>query len=136
MKNSFKENLKKINPDYIKENAEQINDEDINNVVSNSENILKKVLESEHLKRFVKDIEILLNLVRDYWNGSYRKIPKKAIGAIIFTLLYILMPVDLIPDFIPFLGYLDDAAVLGLCLKLIEMDLHVYKDWKSAPVIE
>ena len=46
-------------------------------------------------------------------------------------LLYVLNPIDIIPDFIPFIGRIDDALVLKFCLKLIEKDLSKYKKWKN-----
>ncbi|MCK4552257.1 MAG: DUF1232 domain-containing protein [Tenericutes bacterium] len=40
----------------------------------------------------------------------------KAIGGV--TIAYALSPIDLIPDFIPVLGYLDDLIMLPLLIKL------------------
>ena len=46
---------------------------------------------------------------------------------IIFTVAYALSPIDLIPDFIPVLGYLDDLIILplliSLSIKLIPLDI-------------
>ena len=53
--------------------------------------------------------------------------PKGTVAAIIGTLLYVLSPADLIPDVIPVVGYLDDAAVLALCLKFAKHDVDEYK---------
>lgn len=53
------------------------------------------------------------------------------IGAVVTTLLYVLNPVDIVPDFIPFFGLLDDAAVVSACLFLVEKDLNIYKNWKD-----
>jgi uncharacterized membrane protein YkvA (DUF1232 family) len=74
----------------------------------------------------------MLSLVRDYAAGRYRETPYWAIAAVALALLYVLNPADLFPDFIPGLGYLDDAAVIAFCLKLVEKDLEKYQQWRAA----
>jgi uncharacterized membrane protein YkvA (DUF1232 family) len=56
------------------------------------------------------------------------------IASIVFTLIYVLNPFDLVPDMLPLIGQLDDVAVMGACLVLVEQDLHKYKDWKQGQV--
>ncbi|WP_143151253.1 YkvA family protein, partial [Marinobacter nauticus] len=63
--------------------------------------------------------------------GRYRAIPWKSIAAIAGALLYVLNPIDLIPDIIFGIGFLDDAGIVALCLKLVESDLHRYAAWKA-----
>ena len=84
------------------------------------------------LKKLVEHARVLLSLVKDYWRGSYREIPYWAISAAALALLYVLNPADLFPDFILGVGYLDDAAVIAFCLKLVEQDLEKYKQWRAA----
>ncbi len=56
------------------------------------------------------------------------RVPKRAKWAAIITLAYGLSPIDLIPDFIPVLGYLDDLILLPfgiwLSLRLIPAPLR------------
>jgi uncharacterized membrane protein YkvA (DUF1232 family) len=52
-------------------------------------------------------------------------------AAIVAALLYVLSPIDLLPDFIPIVGYVDDALVVAACLALVEQDLINYKEWKK-----
>jgi len=52
------------------------------------------------------------------------------------VLLYVLSPVDLVPDIIPFLGYLDDAAVVAACVRLIRNEIDVYQTWKKSQNIK
>lgn len=83
------------------------------------------------LERYAKDLLLLVSLVKDYYQGNYRDIPYKTISAAVVGLLYVLNPIDIIPDFIPFIGQVDDALVLKFCLKLMEEDLLKYKTWKD-----
>ncbi len=82
------------------------------------------------LKQLMEQGKVMLDMVRDYAKGSYREVPYWAISAVSVALLYVLNPVDVIPDVIPGIGYLDDAAVVAFCLKLIEREVEKYKDWK------
>ena len=82
------------------------------------------------LKALLEQAKLMLAMVKDYWRGSYREIPHWAIGATALALLYVLNPADLFPDFIPGLGYLDDAAVVAFCIKLIEKELERYTAWR------
>ncbi len=50
---------------------------------------------------------------------------------IAFTIIDILNPFDLIPDITPVIGLIDDAGVMGICLKAVSKDLSVYKTWKE-----
>lgn len=80
--------------------------------------------------RLIEDIKLMPAMIRDYWEGRYRKIPLWTFGAIVFAVLYVLSPLDAIPDYILGLGQLDDAFVIWLCLLLMEKDLIPYRQWK------
>ncbi len=119
-----------INRKYVEKHASEITDDDVKKAVDESETIKKKFEHPGPLGRYLEDIKLMISLVKDYWSGEYRSIPWWAMSAVVFTLLYVVSPVDLIPDFIPVIGYLDDAAVLSVCLVLVEQQLHTYKAWK------
>jgi uncharacterized membrane protein YkvA (DUF1232 family) len=74
---------------------------------------------------------MLIAMVKDYWRKNYRQTPFGVIGAVVFTLIYILNPFDLVPDVLPVLGQVDDASVFTACLMLIERDLSKYRKWKD-----
>ncbi|MFM7605300.1 MAG: YkvA family protein [Prosthecobacter sp.] len=84
------------------------------------------------LRLFYQQAKLMLSLVKDYAAGRYREAPYWGIAAVALALLYVLNPADLFPDFIPGLGYLDDAAVIAFCLKLVEKDLEKYQQWLAA----
>jgi uncharacterized membrane protein YkvA (DUF1232 family) len=121
-----------IDKKFVRRGAQKVTDRDIKKVTERADDIRKKFSRGGPLRRFLEDLELLLSIVRDYWSGTYRKIPYWAVGAIVFALLYVLNPVDLIPDVIPFVGLLDDAAVVAVCLTMVEQELHDYKQWKES----
>ncbi|MBF0431947.1 MAG: DUF1232 domain-containing protein [Fibrobacteria bacterium] len=109
----------------------KVKDKDIEKVVKKSSKLKNTFITEGPFKEFVDDSILLVELVKDYWNGSYREIPYYSIIAVVAALIYVISPVDLIPDFIPVIGYMDDAAVVALCLKMIKNDLDDYRDWKE-----
>lgn len=120
-----------IDEEFVKNGGKNVTDEDFEKVHKNSEKIKEKFASKKTLRRFLDDAKLLLGLVADYWKGEYRSIPFWAIGAVVFSLLYILNPLDLIPDYIPVLGQIDDVAVMSVCLYLVEKELKKYQQWKA-----
>ena len=100
-------------------------------VVKNEQDIDKKMAGQKALKALLEHGRLILSMVKDYFTGAYREVPYWAIGAASLALIYVLSPVDAIPDIIPGLGYMDDATVLAFCIKLIETELGRYKEWKQ-----
>ena len=115
----------------IKDGAQNVTQNDVEKVVNRSEEIKRKFSAKGPLSRFVEDGKLLIAIVKDYWAGAYRQIPYGAIASIVFSLIYVLNPFDLVPDMLPLIGQLDDVAVMGACLIMVEQDLHKYKDWKE-----
>ena len=76
-------------------------------------------------------IPVLVQLVRSYTKKEFTDIPIGSLIAIVSALVYFLSPIDLIPDSIPVLGYSDDAAVVGVCWKLVESDVKEYQEWRK-----
>ncbi len=118
--------------EFVKEGAEKMTEQDVEKVVVKATDIQKKFTARGPLHRFIEDAQLLLAMVKDYWNKRYRQVPFGTIAAIVFTLIYVLNPFDLVPDVLPIIGEVDDAAVFTACLLLIENDLHKYKDWLEA----
>ncbi len=122
----------KMNEDTFKQKASKMTDKDARKVVENAENIISKVLNSEVLKQFSHDVQTLIELLKDFIAKKYTDVPWMTVAAIIFALLYILSPIDIIPDVIPVIGLSDDLFVLSICLGLIKADLAAYRVWRSA----
>ena len=94
-------------------------------------NIPKKFFGYSLLTRLLEDFKLLVLLIRDYWRGAYRSVSVWSIVVFSFAIIYIIDPIDIIPDFNLGLGQIDDAAVLVLCLNFLEKDLYKYKEWKE-----
>lgn len=128
----FGKKKQKVDSDFINKRSKSIKKEDIERVVNAADDIHKKVKKNPKFKELVSETTNLLGIVKDYWNKEYTQMPWYAITAITFTLLYILNPFDLSPDYIPFIGYIDDASVLTMAISMVRKDINKYNDWKKA----
>ena len=99
------------------------------------EELLDKM--EEKLKKIPKlgdklaDLPLMILMVRAYARGEYKEVPMGTLIAAIIGIIYVVMPVDLIPDTIPGIGHLDDAVFIGLLLPMIHDDLKEFEKWKN-----
>ena len=94
-------------------------------------NIPNKLLSASFLNRLFEDLKLLFLLIRDYWKGVYRDVSVWSFFVFSIGIIYILNPLDIIPDFNLGIGQIDDAVVFLLCLNFLERDLYKYKEWKA-----
>ncbi len=73
----------------------------------------------------------LLRFFRAWRSGRYRATPWLSIGGILFALIYVINPFDFIPDYLPFVGVVDDALVLGLLYGAIRRDVGKFLAWED-----
>ena len=102
-------------------------EEDLNRVMENAETAKKK---SSHLGKHLESFQLMWSLLQDYWAGNYTAIPWKFIAAMGFAMVYLISPLDVIPDFLV-LGFVDDAAVFGLVVSSFQSEREKYKVWKE-----
>ncbi|MBT0607350.1 YkvA family protein [Aequorivita echinoideorum] len=119
-----------ISEEYVEGEVAKIRDEDVEIVMDNEEAINKKFSGANSLSKYAELGKILVGMLKDVKNGVYPNVPWFTIATVVLALLYILNPMDIIPDFIPGIGYIDDIAVLTIGVGWIESDLHRYLDWK------
>jgi uncharacterized membrane protein YkvA (DUF1232 family) len=76
------------------------------------------------------DLMTLVRLIRAYFGGEYKEVPWETIALALGAVIYFVSPVDLIPDFIPVAGYVDDAAVIAFVIASLKNDLDNFRDWE------
>lgn len=115
---------------YMENEVVKIRDEDVEIVMENEEAIKKKFSGGNGLAKYAELGKIMVGMLKDFKNGVYPQVPWFTIATMVLVLIYLLNPFDLIPDFIPGIGYIDDVAVMGIGVGWVESDLHNYLDWK------
>lgn len=78
-----------------------------------------------------KDVQTLLRLMRAYGEGRYREVSGKNLALAGLAIMYLVSPLDVMPDFLPG-GFFDDAAVIGFVVKRIRNELAAFEIWEQA----
>ena len=93
---------------------------------------LKKIENVSALAGLLGNIRTAYDMVSDTVTGKYKGVSKSALAFLAGGLAYLALPVDLVPDFIPVAGWMDDAAVLGWVFTRCADEFKKYKEFKSA----
>ena len=78
------------------------------------------------------DVAVLLSMLRAYIKKQYTDVSIATILAAVAGLIYVVNPMDVVPEYIIGFGIVDDAAVIGIILQAMHMDLNKYKKWQKA----
>jgi uncharacterized membrane protein YkvA (DUF1232 family) len=96
---------------------------------------IKKANSKEEHKGPLADVwnslKALLRLFQAYFKREYTTIPWGSIVLVVVAIIYFVSPLDLIPDWIPIAGFIDDAAVIAFVLKQIHNDLDSFLKWEE-----
>lgn len=88
----------------------------------------------EALTQLAKLVPVCLALLRDLLKDP--AVPRQAKVVAGLTVAYLALPVDLIPDFVPGLGHLDDALIVAWALRHIVASAgreRVAEHWTGDP---
>ena len=128
---------------YNKVYAMLEDDAKISDYAMKAEGLLKKIPagKGDDLADLVETGRICVLMLRDFLYKEYTDISKKNLALIAFGALYTVSPIDLIPDTLGLIGFIDDAAILNFVRKSVSGELDKYKEWrkttgKDAPLVE
>ena len=81
--------------------------------------------------RLVVDAVDSLAMVWDWFAGRFDWSPSRLFIAALMGILYLISPIDIVPDVIPLAGWIDDLMVVTAVIRLARFDLERYRRWKS-----
>jgi uncharacterized membrane protein YkvA (DUF1232 family) len=73
----------------------------------------------------------LIRLIKAYANGEYRNVATKSMVIGVAVLLYLVTPLDIIPDFIPGIGLLDDISLMAWFISAFQDEITKFKNWEA-----
>lgn len=80
----------------------------------------------------VADVQDIIAMLNDYYHGRYRKLPFAGLAGSLAIVAYLVSPIDLIPDGVPVLGFIDDALIINVLLELcVDAELSRYRKWRG-----
>lgn len=113
----------------FRESREKIKEADVYEVLNKAGGKIEKLAgsASEEARKLAKQVKLLYMMLRDSVSGKF-KAPWVTISSLTACLLYVISPIDLVPDFVAGLGLVDDLLVVALCVSLVKMDLRRYAE--------
>lgn len=95
------------------------------------EETLDKIANVSTLKSLMESIRLAYDLISDSVKGNYKGVSKGTIALLVGGLAYLALPIDLVPDFIPVAGWLDDGVVLTWIFAQCADEFKKYKAFKG-----
>jgi uncharacterized membrane protein YkvA (DUF1232 family) len=88
------------------------------------------MLRSGPFAAVLDEFRVLIRLVVAYARGHYRQIALDKLVLVVGGLIYVVSPLDAIPDAIPGIGFLDDASVIAWVIKSVREELDAFRQWE------
>ncbi len=109
------------------------NNEKVKSLLNKAKDKLQVLQEdTEERNIFISKLRLVMRMVQAHFTGKYASFSTRSILMLVFSLVYFITPIDLIPDFIPALGFTDDISVLYFVLQSLANDIENYRQWEEA----
>ena len=88
------------------------------------------------IRRLAASLPFAEDAVAAFYCATDPQTPTRAKAILLAALAYFIVPVDLIPDFLPLLGFTDDAAVIATAIATISSHMKEHhrdaaREWLS-----
>ena len=104
-----------------------------NNDYVNQANDLAGKIRNDEIKldkSVITKCKALIALVHDYYTKEYTDISLASVLLAIGGIVYVVTPMDVLPDAIPGVGLMDDAMVVGIVFTAIDTEISKYMEWR------
>lgn len=116
---------------YQNEAEEIVKDKSkLQNLIKNSKAKIRKLKKLPFIGAVINDYIDLIDLLVAYTKGEYKSIPVSILVSIVTALLYVILPIDIISDAIPVLGFIDDAMVITFACSIARLDLEKFRKYR------
>ncbi len=85
---------------------------------------------NKQINELIEYVQLFLKMIKKSFIGEYNAFSNKTLLSLVFGLLYFVTPMDLVPDFIPLLGFSDDLSIIYFIVKNFKSDIEAFKIWE------
>ena len=119
--------------EYISKAKKIINDDEkLKELIDDVLKKLKEISSDKKTSAKLNDsLRLFIRIINAYTSKEYTYVPWKTICLIVAGLIYFIYPVDLIPDFIPVSGLIDDVALIAWIYESIQDDIENFLEWEK-----
>ena len=91
---------------------------------------LNAVSQNPKVQTALEPIMIFKRMIQAHRSGKF-KVSSKTLGLIVLGLVYFVTPIDIIPDFMPILGFTDDLSVILAVFNSVKHEVEDFLDWEK-----
>tara|TARA_A100000164_G_C21739589_1_gene691653 strand:+ start:523 stop:918 length:396 start_codon:yes stop_codon:yes gene_type:complete len=85
---------------------------------------------NKQINELMEHVQLFLRMIKKSLSGEYSAFSHKTLLSLVFGLLYFVTPMDVVPDFVPLLGFSDDLSILYFIIKNFKSDIEAFKVWE------
>ena len=91
---------------------------------------IKLAQEALKHKGFLQKIPSVYRMFKLWYKGEY-KMKVTDVLILVLAFVYVISPIDFIPDFVPVVGALDDLAILAMAIPMLMKEVDKFLLWES-----
>ena len=131
------EGKKKELEEKFQGNLEKVSKSDVQKALEKAEPVLRNLGSStvEKVRLLGKQATLVFEMLKSWWKGEI-ELPWKTVAAMTVSLLYLASPIDMLPDFFPLAGYIDDIFIVAVAIGLVRDELKDYAEEKGLDLKE
>ncbi len=81
------------------------------------------------------DVRAALRLLVAWTQRSYRQVSGASLALLVAALLYFVTPLDVIPDTLGAIGFVDDVAIIETAVNAVRAELNQFRDWEETQAL-
>jgi uncharacterized membrane protein YkvA (DUF1232 family) len=91
---------------------------------------IKEIAQNPAVKESIGQFEVAVRMIKAHVTNEYKGVSNRTLGMLVLGLLYFVLPLDFLPDFIPVIGYVDDLTVIVAIFKSLSSDIEKFLEWE------